>query len=81
MNSQSTACAPRKLVPRLIDLPTRVTTEPAIIINHNGESKMEFKMVAAPDASLGSFAVKLNGHPTSGIDVSKEFNFVVSKDQ
>lgn len=65
----------------LVDLPTGVTTEPASIINRNGESNPEFKLVAAPDAALGRFAVRLNGHPTSGIDTSKEFNFVVSKDE
>ena len=65
----------------LIDLPTGVTTEPASIVNRSGESKSEFKLVAAKDASLGRFSVKLNGHPTSGIDASKEFNFVVSKDE
>jgi len=63
------------------DLPTGVTMEPASIVNRNGESKAEFKLVAAPDAALGRFAVKLTGHPTSGSDASKEFNFVVSKDE
>lgn len=65
----------------LIDLPTGVTTEPASIVNRSGESKTEFKLVAAKDASLGRFAVKLNGHPTTGADASKEFNFIVSKDE
>ena len=65
----------------LVDLPTGVTTEPANIVNRSGESKCEFKLVAAPDASLGRFAVMLTGHPATGADASKEFSFVVSKDQ
>jgi len=44
-----------------------------------GES--EFKLVTAKDASLGRFSVKMNGHPISGDDSSKNFNFVVSKDE
>jgi len=55
--------------------------EPASIVNRNGESKAEFKLVAAQDASLGRFAALLTGHPTSGIDASQELNFVVSKDE
>ena len=61
------------------DLPTGVTTEPTSIVNRNGESETEFKLVAAPDAALGRFAVMMIGHPTGGLDASKEFNFVVSK--
>lgn len=64
----------------LIDLPAGVTTEPASIVNRNGEINSDFMLIAASDASLGRFAVMLNGHPTSGVDASKEFNFVVSKD-
>jgi len=63
------------------DLPTGVTMEPASIVNRNGESKAEFKLVAAPDASLGRFAVMMTGNSTSGIDASQEFNFVVSKNE
>jgi len=62
-------------------LPTGVSMEPASIVNRNGESKAEFKLVAAQDASLGRFAALLTGHPTSGIDASQELNFVVSKDE
>ena len=65
----------------LVDLPTGVTTEPASIIHRNGQSNAEFQLIAAPDASLGRFAVKLIGHPTSGADTSSEFNFVVLKDE
>ena len=65
----------------LIDLPTGVTMEPTSVVNRSGEGNTEFKLVAAKDASIGSFAVKLNGHPTSGVDASNEFNFVISKDE
>jgi hypothetical protein len=61
------------------DLPPGVTVEPAGPAIKNGDADAKFSLKAADDAALGTFTVKVTGHPTAGADATREFKFTVAK--
>jgi len=61
------------------DLPTGVTVEPAGPTIKNGDGEAKFTLKAADDAALGTFTVKVTGHPKTGADATREFKFTVAK--
>lgn len=62
------------------DMPTGVTIEPATAVIKQGEKEAQFTLTAADDASLGSFAIKVTGHPAQGADAVSELTLTVAKD-
>ena len=60
------------------DLPAGVTVEPAGPAIKKGEAEAKFTLKAAEDAALGTFTVKVTGHPTAGADATREFKFTVA---
>lgn len=65
---------------KFLDLPTGVTIEPAGSVVKQGEKEARFTLTALDDAALGSFAVKVTGHPETGADASSEFTLTVAKE-
>ncbi len=61
------------------DLPAGVTVEPTSPSIKNGEGEAKFTLKAADDAALGTFTVKMTGHPTTGADATHDFKFTVAK--
>jgi len=62
------------------DLPAGVTIEPDAAVVKRGETEAQFTLAAASDASLGTFAIKVTGHPTQGADALNELTLTVSKE-
>lgn len=62
------------------ELPTGVTREPEVSIIKKGETEAKFTLTALDDAALGSFAIKVTGHPTEGADATNEFTLTVAKE-
>lgn len=60
-------------------LPAGVTVEPAGPTIKKGEAEAKFTLKAADDAALGTFSVKVTGHPTAGADATHDFKFTVAK--
>jgi len=44
-----------------------------------GENTTKVTLKGSDDAALGDFHVKVTGHPTKGIDVAKDVQFIVVK--
>ncbi len=65
---------------KFLDLPTGVTLEPAVSVVKQGDKEARVLLTALDDAALGSFAIKVTGHPTTGADASSEFTLTVAKD-
>lgn len=61
------------------DLPAGVTVDPATPAIKNGDTETKITLKAADDAALGTFTVKMTGHPTAGADATQEFKFTVAK--
>jgi len=61
------------------DLPAGITLKPESNIIKHGESEARLTIVAAHDASLGDFAIKLIGHPATGADATAVLKLVVIK--
>jgi len=61
------------------DLPAGVTVEPIGPSIKNGEGEGKFTLKAADDAALGTFTVKMTGHPKTGADATHDFKFTVAK--
>lgn len=62
------------------DLPTGVSLKPASPVIKHGDSETQITLTGANDASLGNFAIKVTGHPSTGADASNELKLVVVKD-
>jgi hypothetical protein len=62
------------------DLPAGVTIEPDSSVIKSGETGAQFTLAATSDASLGTFAIKVTGHPTQGADALSELTLTVAKD-
>ena len=60
-------------------LPTGVTLEPKSTVIRRSENNTQVKLVAASDAALGNFSVKVTGRPSHGADASQEFGVTVAK--
>jgi len=63
------------------DMPTGVTLEPAFVVIKHGDPDALLTLTAADDAALGSFAIKVTGHPAKGADASNKFNLTVAKSE
>ena len=61
------------------EMPTGVTLEPAAPMIKQGEAETEITLTSADDASLGTFAIKLTGHPATGADATNELKLTVIK--
>lgn len=61
------------------DLPQGVTLEPSAPVIKKGETETKVTLKGSDDAALGDFHVKVTGHPTKGIDVAKDVQFIVVK--
>ena len=62
------------------DLPKGVTLKPESPVIKQGSAEAQVAITATKDASLGTFDVKVNGHPAKGADASGEFKLVVVKE-
>ena len=62
------------------EMPTGVTVEQQSPVIKAGESETQINLVAAADAALGDFTVKVTGHPSEGVDASNELKLSVVKD-
>lgn len=61
------------------DLPTGVTIEPQTSTIPRGTQSAEIQFTATDDAALGTFDIRVTGHPDSGADASNEFKIHVVK--
>ena len=61
------------------EMPTGVTFEPAAPVIKQGEAETEITLKSAEDASLGTFAIKMTGHPASGADATNDLKLTVIK--
>lgn len=61
-------------------LPTGVTIEPAAPTIKHGDENAKLKVIAAPDAALGDFTIKVTGHPTKGVDATNDLKVSVVKE-
>ncbi len=61
-------------------LPTGVTIEPPTPALKRSDADAKIKIVAAPEAALGDFTVKVSGHPTKGPDAVSELKISVVKE-
>jgi uncharacterized membrane protein len=62
------------------DMPTGVTLQPQAPVIKHGEAEAKVTLTAAGDAALGSFAIKVTGHPAKGADASNELKLTVVKE-
>jgi len=62
------------------ELPKGVTLKPEAPMIKQGSTETQVAITAAKDASLGTFDVKVNGHPAKGADASGEFSLIVVKE-
>jgi sporulation protein YlmC with PRC-barrel domain len=61
------------------EMPTGVTFNPEAPVIKHGETEAQVTLTAAEDAALGSFAIKVTGHPAKGAGASNELNLTVAK--
>ena len=61
------------------DEPKGVMVESGNPVIKHGDKEASVTLKAAPDAALGDFTVKVQGHPTSGPDANSEFKIKVAK--
>jgi hypothetical protein len=60
-------------------LPQGVTAEPAAPAIKHGDTEAKVTLKAAADAAVGSFTVKVVGHPQKGPDATTELKLTVEK--
>jgi hypothetical protein len=61
------------------NLPQGVTIEPATTEIKHGDSETKVTVKAAPDAAVGTFTVKVTGHPAKGPDATNELKLTIEK--
>jgi hypothetical protein len=61
------------------DLPAGVTIDAAGLVIKKGDQEGKITLKAADDAALGTFTVKMMGHPKTGADATHDFKFTVDK--
>jgi hypothetical protein len=59
--------------------PTGVTIEPRVMVLNPGDQEAQVTLTAAEDAALGSFTIKVTGHPAQGADIANAFDITVAK--
>lgn len=65
---------------KFAELPKGVTLTPENPVIKQGSSEAQIAIAATKDASLGTFDVKVIGHPAKGADASGEFKLIVVKE-
>lgn len=85
-DTQTIAIAPRRgknfdqdVSLKFDGLPKGVTLDPGTPTIKHGDKDTSIKIVAADDAALGDFTVKVTGHPGKGTDAVNEFKITVEK--
>lgn len=61
------------------DLPKGLTIEPSIPVIKHGDTEAKLMLKSDADATLGDFAIKVTGHPTTGADAVHDFKVSVAK--
>jgi len=61
-------------------MPTGVTLDAGESVIKHGDAEAQITFTAAADAALGSFDIKVTGHPATGADASNEFKLSVAKE-
>jgi hypothetical protein len=61
------------------DLPMGVKIEPASAMIKHGDKEAKFTVNTADDAAVGSFTLKVVGHPAKGENASSELKITVDK--
>ncbi len=62
------------------EMPTGVTFEPESPVVKAGETETQVTLMAAADAALGDFTVKVTGHPAKGADAANDLKLSVVKE-
>ena len=62
------------------EMPTGVTYEPESPVIKAGETETQVTLMAAADAALGDFTVKVTGHPAKGADAANDLKLSVVKE-
>ncbi len=62
------------------EMPTGVTFEPESPVVKAGETETQVTLMAAADAALGDFTVKVTGHPAKGADTTNDLKLSVVKE-
>lgn len=65
---------------KFADIPQGVSVDPANPVIMHGVTETKVTLKAAADASLGTFTVRMTGHPTKGTDGSTDLKITVAKD-
>lgn len=66
---------------KLGDLPKGVSCDPANPVIRQADTDAKLTLMAAADAALGDFTVKMAGHPTKGADASSELKLTIAKQE
>jgi len=61
------------------DLPKGITIEPSAPVVTKEETSVKVTLTGSDDVAIGDFQMKVTGHPTKGVDVAKDVQFVVVK--
>ncbi|WP_395090424.1 hypothetical protein [Armatimonas sp.] len=61
------------------DLPKGITLEPSEPLLKHSETEAKFTVQASATAALGSFTIKVLGHPTKGTDAMADLKITVDK--
>lgn len=64
---------------KFADIPAGVSIEPGAPAILRTAETVEFTIIAAADAALGDFKVKVSGHPRTGADANSEMSLTVNK--
>lgn len=64
---------------KFTDVPAGVSIEPNGPVLLRTAETAEFTVIAAADAPLGDFKIKVSGHPRTGADASSEISLTVQK--
>lgn len=59
------------------ELPTGVTMVPVSPVLKQGEDDVNVTLTAASDAALGDFTIKITGHPSTGLDATRDLKLSV----
>ncbi len=61
------------------EMPTGVTFKPEAPVIKHGDTEAQIALAGADDAALGTFAIKVTGHPAKGAGASTELDLTVAK--
>jgi len=64
---------------KVSQVPKGVTVMPAAPMIKHGDTETNLQIQAAEDAAVGSFTIKLTGHPSKGPDATNELKIAIEK--